>query len=149
MDGGPEFTAHKTQDFLARWGVNHRKSLAYYAQSNGRAKVAVKTTKRALVANTGLEGDLNTDNMVKAMLAIRNTPGVGLKRSPVEIIFNKKLNGLLPMSPFRRYTHFENPKVDPVWKEAWRLREEALRTRAVKSVERRSEHTKGLPSFKI
>ena len=37
-DGGPEFTASGTQDFLNRWGVRHRKSSAYFPQSNGRAE---------------------------------------------------------------------------------------------------------------
>ena len=42
-DGGPEFAAQEFKDFLARWGVHHRMSSAYFAQSNGRAEVAVKT----------------------------------------------------------------------------------------------------------
>ena len=45
-DGGPEFAAQEFKDFLVRWGVHHRMSSAYFAQSNGRAEVAVKTMKR-------------------------------------------------------------------------------------------------------
>ena len=45
-DGGPEFTASLTKEFLEKWGVKHRISSAYYPQSNGRAEVAVKTAKR-------------------------------------------------------------------------------------------------------
>jgi hypothetical protein len=52
-DGGPEFTASLTRDFLKRWGVNHRISSAYHPQSNGRAEVAVKATKRLLRSNIG------------------------------------------------------------------------------------------------
>ena len=40
-DGEPEFVAHSTQDFLRRWGISHRLSSAYNAQSNGRAEAAV------------------------------------------------------------------------------------------------------------
>ena len=42
-DGGPEFTAGLTMDFLKRWKVDHRISSAYHPQSNGRAEVAVKS----------------------------------------------------------------------------------------------------------
>ena len=50
-DGGPEFGAKETRDFLRRWGVKHRMSSAYFAQSNGRAELAVKTMKRLLEDN--------------------------------------------------------------------------------------------------
>ena len=45
-DGGPEFTAFTTENFLREWGVRHRVSSAYFPQYNGRAEVAVKTAKR-------------------------------------------------------------------------------------------------------
>ena len=50
-DGGPEFIAGETQEMLKRWGVNHDPSSAYFPQSNGRAEVAVRITKRILEDN--------------------------------------------------------------------------------------------------
>ena len=47
-DGGPQFTAKGTPDFLRLWGVRHRVSSVSFPQSNGRAEVAVKTAKRLL-----------------------------------------------------------------------------------------------------
>ena len=47
-DGGPEFTASATEDFLKRWNIRHRLSPSYLPQSNGRAEVAVKSVKRLL-----------------------------------------------------------------------------------------------------
>lgn len=38
-DGGPEFVAGATADFLSRWGIQHRISSAYNPQSNGRAHI--------------------------------------------------------------------------------------------------------------
>jgi hypothetical protein len=145
-DGGPEYTAAATtQQFLEKWGIKHRRSAAYNPQSNGRAEVAVKAAKRALIDNVDTDGTLNTDKMVKALLALRNTPHPGCKLSPAEIIFNRKLRGLLPISPFRNSSKFECPEVDSTWKEAWEMKENALRERqAVKSVEKLGEHCRPL-----
>ncbi|QQP40844.1 Putative LOC101858828 [Caligus rogercresseyi] len=51
-DGGPEFTSIDTKEFLQKWGINHRISSAYNPQSNGRAEVSVKATKRLLRGNS-------------------------------------------------------------------------------------------------
>ncbi len=40
-DGGPPFPSYELQTFLKTWGVQYRQSSAYYAQSNGRAELAV------------------------------------------------------------------------------------------------------------
>ena len=55
-DGGPEFVSAEIRDFYKRWGVYHRLSSAYFPQSNGRAEVAVKLTKRLLEDNVGVNG---------------------------------------------------------------------------------------------
>ena len=73
-DGGQPFPSHDIQQFLCSWGVKWRQSSAYYPQSNGRAKLAVKTAKRILQNNTSSNGDLNTDNVARALLQYRNTP---------------------------------------------------------------------------
>lgn len=70
-DGGPEFVAHSTKEFLQRWGVAHRLSSSYHPQSNGRAEVAVKLTKRLLRSNTGPSGTLDTDRFLRAMMQLR------------------------------------------------------------------------------
>ena len=73
-DRGSEFIATKTTDFLERWGVVARDSSAYNPQSNGRAELAVKSTKRLLEENIGHDGNLDTDTFTQAMLIYRNTP---------------------------------------------------------------------------
>lgn len=73
-DGGPEFTASHTEDFLCVWQVRHRVSSVSFPQSNGRAEVAVKTAKRLLMSNTGPTGSLDQDRFLRAMLQLRNTP---------------------------------------------------------------------------
>ena len=73
-DGGPEFAAGVTKNFLETWDVKHRKSAAYNPQSNGRAEVAVKSAKRLLMSNIGPNGSLNSDKFIRALLQLRNTP---------------------------------------------------------------------------
>ena len=78
-DGGPEFSAKETQDFLKRWNVRHRMLSAYMASSNGRAELAVKSTKRLLRDNVGPGGTLNTDKFVRTQRI--QTPSYRRQRS--------------------------------------------------------------------
>ena len=65
-DGGPPFESHEYDSFLRNWGIRKRMSSAYYAQSNGRAELAVKTAKRILADNTESSGHLNLDRACRA-----------------------------------------------------------------------------------
>ena len=73
-DGGPEFSAARTSEFLKRWGVTHTLSSAYFPQSNGRAEMAVRITKRLLEDHVGPDGSIYSDSLVVAPLQLRNTP---------------------------------------------------------------------------
>lgn len=145
-DGGPEFTASLTKEFLEKWGVKHRISSAYYPQSNGRAEVAVKTAKRLLRANVGPNGSLNTDELIKALLQYRNTPDPDCNISPAQVIFGRPLRDSL--SFVNRLEKYTNPHIRPLWREAWASKEEALRTRMTRSTESLNEHARPLPPLK-
>ena len=90
-DGGPEFIATQTKEFLSRWGVHNRSSAAYNPQSNGRAEVAVKKAKRLLKACIGPGGTLNNDQFMRGMLQLRNTPDPACKLSPAQVLFGRPL----------------------------------------------------------
>ena len=45
---------------------------AYFAQSNGRAEVAVKAMKRLIEENMGINGSSDNDKIVRALLQQRN-----------------------------------------------------------------------------
>ena len=73
-DGGPPFPSYDIQLFLKSWGVHYRQSSAYYAQSNGRAELAVKVAKRILLDNISPAGSIDNDKVARALLQHRNTP---------------------------------------------------------------------------
>jgi len=90
-DGGKQFTAKETQDFLVTWGIDHRVSSAGYAQSNGLAEAAVKSVKCLLEK---YKGKLST-KFYEGLLELRNTPQTGGK-SAAEIVFEKPLRSRVP-----------------------------------------------------
>ena len=142
-DGGSEFIAHETKDFYKRWGISHRLSSAYHAQSNGRAEVAVKSVKRLLEDNVGSNGDLNTDKVVCALLQYRNTPDRDCHLSPAQILFGRTLRDGIPQLK-KSVMIFNNDQISTEWQDHWRSKENALRNRLVKNCERLTEHSKPL-----
>ena len=126
-DGGPEFTASTTADFLKRWGVTHRRSSAYFPQSNGRAEVAVKKAKRILMENVGSNGSLDNDSFLRAILQVRNTPDPDCNISPAEIVFGRPIRDAF--SFISRCPKYNNPAIHPTWRRTWQLKEEAMKCR--------------------
>ena len=145
-DGGPAFTAKSTEEFLHRWGVRHRLSSSYLPSSNGRAELAVKATKRLLMNNIDGNGDL--DNDLRALLMKRNTPDPGCKLSPAEVLFGHPLRDSLPYIR-KDVDMFDNTQITDRWRHAWSLKEEALKARYIKSMERLNEHSRCVPPLKV
>ena len=147
-DGGSEFTAEDTKDFLTRWGVRVRQSAAYNPQSNGRAELAVKSTKRLIEDNVGPDGELDTERFLRAILIKRNTPDPVTKLSPAEIVFGRKLRDTMPRID-KTINIFFNKAVKPTWTDAWEKKELAMRTRYQGCQKRLAEHSKSLPNLDV
>ena len=146
-DGGPEFTASATSDFLSRWGVFHRISSVSFPQSNGRAEVAVKKAKRTLMNNIGPAGSLDNDSLLRAMLQLRNTPDPDCNVSPAEVIFGRPIRDAF--SFVNRREKFANPSIRPMWREAWSAKESAMCTRFTRTTEALTPHTRALPPLLV
>ena len=146
-DGGPEFSAMETKDFLNRWGVKHTLSSAYFPQSNGRAEVAVRITKRLLEDNINPDGGINNDNVVRALLQLRNTPDKDCNLSPAEVLFGRRLKDAMPQLD-KTISMFESPQMHISWRESWAAREKALRSRMVKTCERLEQNSRELPPLR-
>ena len=136
-DGASQFTSRAFQKFIKNWGISHRLSSAYHAQSNGRAEVGVKMIKRLLRDNTNDNGDLNTDEVMRALLAYRNTPDES-GMSPAMILMGRQLRDSLPMKPpiMRGISIFASPDVARSWHQMWEAKEIALSDRLAKGVEK-------------
>ena len=147
-DGGPEFIGDVFKEFMWRWGVKHQLASSYNAQSNGRAEVAVKTTKRLLENNVGPNGSLDTDNVVRALLQLRNTPDRDAKVSPAQILFGHPLRDCIPHLS-KEMQVFNNPQIDPKWRSIWRSKEEAIRDRHVRSMKALAEHSQPLSALEV
>ena len=93
-DGGPQFAAKRTRDFLKRWGVTLGLSSPYYPQSNGHAEAGVKSVKR-LIMKTTQHGELDCDEFARGLLELRNTPGEH-GRSPAQVLFGHPLQSSVP-----------------------------------------------------
>jgi hypothetical protein len=146
-DGGPEFSSGALREFLRRWGVQHRISSAYNPQSNGRAEVAVKATKRLLRSNVGPTGNLDNDRFLRALLQQRNTPDPDCDISPAQIIFGRPLRD--SMSFVNRLDKYSNPHIRPTWREAWAMKESSLRTRYARSQETLNTHARPAPALHV
>ena len=67
------------------------------------------------------------------MLHLRNTPDRDFQVSPAKIIYGHQLQDSFTF--LNKLDNFSNPNVGPMWRKAWKLNEEALRTRFVKNSE--------------
>ena len=141
-DGGPEYVAKYTEDFLKSWGVRHRISSVALPHSNCRAKIAVKTVKRMIIGNTSPNGELDTDAFQRAMLTYRNTPDPETRISPAMCIFGRPTRSTIPILPGRYQPH-------PTWQDALQKREDALRVRHFKIAERLSRGTRLVPPLQV
>ena len=108
-DGGPQYKSEGFMRFLDEWGVKHRVSSPYYAQSNGRAELGVKTAKRLLKENTNPDGSLNNNKVACAILQYHNTPLRDGPMSPSQLLFGRALADFLPVNPQAYQLH-------PYWK---------------------------------
>ena len=65
-----------------------------------------------------------------------------MKLSPAQCVFGRPIKDFIPVLPGRYVPH-------PTWSDTLAAREEALRNRHMKAVERWSEHTKRLPPLAV
>ena len=141
-DGGPEFSAARTSEFLKRWEVIHILSSAYFPQSNGRAEVAVRITKQLL--------KIMLDLMIASTAIIWWWRFCNWGIPQIEnqtLVRQKSCLGASWVTPCLRWTNrFPSLRTSShQWRDNWAEREKAIRTRMVKTCERLEQNSKDLP----
>ena len=142
MDGGPEFTAATTCQFLKDLGVHHCLSSVAHQHSNCRAAIGIKTVKRLITNNTDPHGSLNTDALQHAILQYQNTPDPATKLSLAQCVFGRPIKDFILILPSLYLLH-------PSCSDTRAAREEFLRNRHMKEAERWTVHTRRLPPLAV
>ena len=96
----------------------------------------------------GADGEHDTDQFFQAMLIKKNTPDPVTKLSPAEIIFGRKLRDSPPRIN-KKENIFFNAQFRTSWRDAWKQKEMALRTRYQGCQKRLEEHSKALPPLRV
>ena len=88
--------------------------------------------------------------MVKALLIKRNTPDPDSKLSPAEVVFGRKLRDTLPCQGLQNGPMvFQNKEIAQKWRETWDLKEQALKHRYLKNLEKLESSSKLLPPLRV
>ena len=134
-DMASQYMSTKFEKFLKQYGIHHRKSSSYFAHSNSRAELGVKSGKRILMDNMDPDGTVNNDRFLRAMLQYRNTPQPDTRLSPAQVVYGRYMRDFIPVV---------NDKYEP--KQEWAMvreyREKALKRRLDRDGARLEQYTK-------
>ena len=98
----------------------------------------MKSAKRLLLDHFTPSGHLNTDTYKLAIMSHRNTRDKDSGKSPAEVFcFMSELN------------KYSDEQVQPVWREAWRLKELANRHRFNSQQEETNAHARQLLPLRV
>ncbi len=71
--------------------IEHRVSSAYFPYSNCKAEIVVRSMKRLMNSNILQFGDIDNNNMFRALLQNRNPSDRDTGLSPAQVILGKPL----------------------------------------------------------
>lgn len=91
-DNGPQFSSYEFRSFVKEWQIIHKTSTPTYAQSNGFIERHVQTIKRLIKKVI-----IDRKDIALALLEYRNTPLSTKEPSPAELLFGRKIKGIIPI----------------------------------------------------
>lgn len=95
-DNDPQFQNSYFWEFVSKWNFKHRTSSPRYPQSNGLAERFVGIVKQMLK-----KCESDGKNIYLALFEYRNTPVSDKIPSPTELMFGRKIRGILSTSCLR------------------------------------------------
>lgn len=147
-DGGGHYVAAETKNFLEQFGIHHRLTSVGNPHANARAEIGVKSAKRLLRNNIGINGNLDTVKFTRALIVHRNTPNEDTGLSPAEMLIGRKLRGFLPgkqsVNPLK-----SEKDLSEKWRNIADWRELALAKSSSREQEKWSQGIKELPDLPI
>ena len=90
-DNGPQYASAQFANFCISWGISHETSSPPYPQSNGFAKVCIKSIKRALQ-----QAKYSSANPQLTLLVLQATPIDTKLPSPAELLYQHWLRTTIP-----------------------------------------------------
>lgn len=141
-DGGPQFMAYDTHDFLLRYGVHHCHSSMGFPHRNCHTKVGVKTVKRMLESNIGPDGELDMDKFQRVILMYHTTWDPATGTLPAMAVFGREIRDFIQI-----LAGCYRPS--DTWSDLQHQCESALHHCHQREVERLSKHTHCLPPLKV
>ena len=147
-DGGSEYIAADTKEFLRRLGVHHRLTSVGFPHANQKAERSVGTAKRVIRDAVKPNGELDTVTLVKGLLTLRNTPDRDTGMSPAQMLLGRELRDFLPGSRPKAHLTRHSDLMN-TWQQVAEWRELALAPRGAKLHDKLNQGTKELTPLKI
>ena len=94
-DNGPQFKSNEFREYCEQHGIIHQKVTAKWAQANGE----VKRQNRSLLKRLQIAQAENKPwraELRKYLTAYRSIPHNTTRRSPADLLFNRKVKGKIP-----------------------------------------------------
>jgi transposase InsO family protein len=147
-DGGPEYTAGNTQEFLRKLGVHHRLTSVGFPHANQKAERSVGSAKRVIRDAVKPNGELDPVTLLKSLLTMRNTLDQDTGMSLAQMLLGRDLCDFLPgTKPKAHLTRHTD--LSETWQEVAEWRELAFAPRGAKLHDKLKQGTKELPPLEI
>ena len=98
-DGGPQYIADDTGNFLKRLGVHHRTTSVGFPHANQKAEKSVGAAKKVIRDAVSPAGNLDQVVLTRGLLQLRNTPDPDTGLYPAEMLLGRQLKDFLPGKP--------------------------------------------------
>ena len=147
-DGGREYIAGNTKEFLRRLGFHNRLTSVGFPHANQKAERSVGTAKRVNRDAVKPNGELDTVTLVNLLLTLRITPGRDTGMSPAQMLLGRELRDFLPGSKPKAHLTCHTDLMD-TWQQVAEWRELALAPRGAKLHNKLKQGTKELLPLQI